>query len=173
MSWFKKKELPELPPLPNEFDESPLEKFPVEKSSIKNELPALPSFPISKMADKISNEALKQAIKEPELKTEDDFEEIDLPPKTKEIPESYKIRNFAVREISKPEPVYVRLDKYQDSLLAFHEIKKKILEIEATIKDIKDIKSKEDLELQEWEEDIRKTKDKIAEIDSFLFQKVE
>lgn len=183
MAWFNKKDkqqgnLPELPPLPDDFQASlpPLE----DRQTIKNELPALPSFPANKVSEKLSNEAVKQIIKEPEFRDDsfkpEDFEEVELPKQiTKEITEDFKPREIRVREVRpspKIEPVYVRIDKYQDSLSSFHDIKRKLMEIEATIKDLKDLKSKEELELQAWEEEVRKTKEKLADIDSALFQKI-
>src|SRR3989338_9648781 len=94
MSWFKKKEakfedkgglgeLPELPPLP-------------EFSANKTELPVLPSFPSSSFGEKMTNEIVKQTIKEPLLEEETE-ESIET-----EIPVKKLTREFDEERIEKP-----------------------------------------------------------------------
>lgn len=185
MSWFNKKDKKELksssdlhglPPLPDDFGE----RFPDSMS--KANLPQLPNFPQSQLSEKISNEAVKQIIKEdlpkfnPQLASKHMVQEIedDLP----EIPDvnNMPLIKPTTREIKsfvKVEPVYVRIDKYQESLINFQEVKRKLLEIENLLKDVKDIKAREDSELDAWEQEIQKAKDKLALIDSTLFQKLE
>lgn len=192
MSWFNKKEektaeMPELPPLPDNFSSDTSFKLPKlpEKPEVKEELPKLPTIPsmpdLSPLQERRSERPINSMIKEKTREIEKipisgDYNFPDQQTITKEIeePEFKMPRIKEVREIksAKLEPVFVRIDKYQESLLGFHEIKKKILEIESLLKDIKEIKSKEELELQSWEEEIRKTKERLAEIDSDLFQKV-
>lgn len=183
MGWFKKKEdkggLPELPPLPDDFGK-PKELNLPNLPSIKDELPPLPTFPSNKIGEKLSQEILKQSIKDSEFKPSDfpplaeEKEEVEIKPRVMEIQETFKPKS-SVREIKpalKIEPVYVRMDKYQESLSAFHEVKKKLMEIENSIKDVRDLKAREEIELQGWEEEVRKAKEKLVDIDSILFQKL-
>lgn len=176
MSWFKKKkeeslELPELPYAP----EPPMIKNDFEE----NEPSPLPSFPNSQTADQLTNVAVKQAINDEESINED--EEMDLPPlpkiMTKEIesqPRERVTREYISRErMGKAEPVYVRLDKYQDSIDTLQEIKKKLLEIENLLAETKELKSKEELELNAWENEIQEAKDKLNAIDRTIFNKLE
>ena len=181
MSWFGKKEKKgvkvisnsELPPFPDEFDQD--KGLP----EIKNELPPLPSFPQSKTSSKLSEEIVKQAIKvskSPEIEEPEESIEASHSPLTQEIDEDIPTPKFqpqeTIRTSQKIEPVYVRIDKYQESLQAFSDIKKKIIEIESVLKEVKELKQKEDSELQEWTDEIQKAKLKLGEIDSALFQKL-
>ena len=183
MGWFKKEkkeakqnfllneppklpELPPLPPLKTKFSDFP-------KIEEKVELPPLPSFPSSSIGDMISRQAVRQAIKE--------TDEIDEKPFTCEIDE--KSEEFAPYEkyfpepsAKKPqspkEPVFVRIDKFKEAMLNFQKIKAKILEIENLLKEIREIKSKEEFELQSWEKEIQDAKNKLNQINNSLFQKL-
>ncbi len=74
--------------------------------------------------------------------------------------------------IEKPKkigPVFVRIDKFENAISSFHEIKKKVVEIESLLKTVKDIRSKEETELSEWEAELQDMKSKIENIDKNLF----
>lgn len=188
MSWLfgKKKEdrmseLPELPPLPS------LPDFP-ESSELphkpREELQPLPSFPSSITGERISNAAVKHAINnEPEFREEEEQHILPEFPReqlTRELDEAkIPAQKILVRETKnrllpeKIEPIYVRIDKYQNSLASFQDIKKRILEIENLLRDIKELKAKEDGELTSWESEIQQTKSKLDSIDKALFGKLE
>ena len=169
--------LPELPPLPN-FDT----KVDFSPKSDKK-LPALPTFPSSITGEKISNQAVKRAVKEYD---EDSFENKTM---TRELEDDDEIipnfnphpnyqnnipqRTMPEKPISRNEPIFIRIDKYQESLANFQEVKTKILEIENMLKEIKEIKTKEEAELQEWEQEIQDAKAKLDRIDKTIFQKLE
>lgn len=171
MAWpFKKNEkeakdslaeLPELPPMP----ELPFLARP------RTELPALPSFPISQAGEKISREAVKDIVldyspeaEEPAFARKPVTKEIEMPG----FKEPAKMPN-----IMKEEPIFIRIDKYNDSLLKFQEVKKKLLEIENMLNNIKEEKAKEDIQLREWESEIQQAKSKLDFIDKNIFQKLE
>lgn len=155
MSLFNRKksaneipELPELPKLP-EFPKSP---------SQEQELPPLPETP-------------EEPIGLPERSI---TQEIDSSEEIPSIPEPrIKIKQFVheSREQS-TEPIFVRIDKYQESKENLQEVKRKILEIESLLRDIKDIKSREDSQLHEWDSDIQEAKAKLDKIDRVMFQKM-
>lgn len=215
MSWFKKKdvkpeenlnELPELPELP------PLTEF----SANKNELPTLPIFPSSPIGEKISNEVVKQTIREPLLEEELPIKtEMPVKKLTREVEEEKpaKTRNIGkmqkqLKEIEQEEPVlypypitrqakeieqeepvsypyssqkqtkniepiFIRIDKYQDAIADLRGAKKAILEIESHLRDVKEIRAREEAELQRWENEIKEAKEKLEEIDAKVFQKLE
>jgi len=197
MAWFKKQEkeakkpikdlseLPELPPSSGGISMYDFSKNP----AIKQELPPLPSFPTSSTGEMISREAVKQAIREePEDRKEFFTSSVKMPPQmTAEIEEesfesnpsfaapSFEPAKIEVKERrpSSKEPVYVRLDKYQEALSNFQEIKDKILEIDSLLKEIKNVRIKEESELQGWEREINEAKSKLNQIDSFLFKRLE
>lgn len=70
------------------------------------------------------------------------------------------------------EPIYIRLDKFQTTTQAFDEIKQKVLEIEKILVKTKEIREKEEKELEEWEHEIQIIKSRIEAIDNTLFKKL-
>jgi len=168
-------ELPELPPLPR------LE----ENITKKPNLPSLPSFPSSPIGEKMTSEAVKHAISEPE-EPEMPMPRIGGPYKkmTREITEremfnlpfqkpAFKPLVREIRPSIKTEPIFIRIDKYQAATAEFQEIKRKMLEIENLLREIKEIKSREDAELEQWEKEIQSAKEKLDFIDKMIFQKLE
>jgi len=167
-------ELPELPPLPD-LEASNL--LPAPRKPVRSELAQLPAFPTSSTGERISNEAVKRAIFNREEAS--DEEEISMPlpmeSRTREI-DTPIFRTSMVREIKpsiKAEPVYVRIDKYQESLSNFQLVKRKLLEIENLLRDIRDIKVREESQLEAWEREIQDAKTKLDSIDKTIFKKLE
>ena len=172
----KKKEdlsLPELPKLPE------LPDFPADKER----LPQLPSFPSSQTGERFSQNAIKEAVTgREEVDTKGYADEsigtrmMQEPPipYTKDIEEGVpkKFRE-AAKLVKKTEPVFIRIDKFEQSLETFEKAKKKIMEIEKMLKDIKKLKEKEEEELSNWERDIQTTKEQIERVDKELFSKIE
>jgi len=187
MSWFSKKEekverkdfprlaeLPELPKLPD-IDED-------------YSLPKLPIFPSNSLGDKFSQNTIKEAVtgkKEDGGVFADEFEDDELPrmqeplkrPMTKErpfskmeVPEEFE---HASKIVKNAEPVFIRIDKFEESLKIFEKAKHQIAEIEKGLKDIKELKEMEEKELSSWENEIKNIKDKIEKINSEIFSKIE
>ena len=198
MGWFNKKEkrsiegvspsLPELPRLPE------LPEIGEEKDNI-NSIPQLPSFPNNSLGDKFSQDTIKEAVtgkKEGEgfFKANDLTEgkkwmmqktlkkqvKKEFPSLKKEILVDKEIKETP-REIkgvmTKAEPVFIRIDKFEDSMQIFEKAKEKILEVEKMLADIKRIKEEEEKELISWENQIQTTKGQIEKIDKELFSKLE
>jgi len=191
MGWFNKNEarrkeeyIPELPELPRLPELSELD--------YRNEpLQQLPSFPSGMTGDKFSRSAIKEAVtgreEDDEERDADEFlEEIRkmpaVPPKrpemqmTRDIEDEGEIpRHFreAARAVQKAEPVFIRVDKYENALAVFEKTKKKIIEIEKMLKDVKALKEKEQKELEEWENEIQAAKAQIERVDKELFSKIE
>ncbi len=180
-------ELPELPPLPENFETEKLAPFkPIRPESQPVSLPSFPSnqFPSSQIGEKITQEAVKQAIHappaaRPKKPINMQFTQKEKP-KTIEI-KSSRFKPFAVEETSsalsapsvRAEPIFVRIDKYERALGDIQDIKKKIIEIESLLRDINEIREKEDADLNKWEAEIHEAKNKLEDIDKAIFNKLE
>lgn len=181
MGWFNKKEekekgiplLPKLPELPKIDDEPDYPSEPLHQ---------LPSFPNNSLGEKFSQNAIKDAItgkKEGEEESiPDDFansrmrmmEEPLKEPLTKEIPEGFR---GTTKKGKKTGPVFIRIDKFEESLQIFEEAKRKISEMEKILKEIKEIKEEEEEELNSWENEVQLIKKQIERVDKELFSKIE
>ena len=190
MAWFgKKKEeigsgenglsLPELPKLPELPD---LERNYGGKRSSLN-LPQLPSYPNNPLGEKMSQNFIKDAVsgeKEEYRFDADEFpdDEETMPKPFKSqvkmaaMPEEDYSRKFSAMRSSKPEPVFVRLDKFEDSLKIFDDARRKISEMESMLKNIRKIKEEEERELKEWEGEVQKIKGEFEKINSELFSRI-
>lgn len=70
------------------------------------------------------------------------------------------------------EPIFIRIDKFQSAQKNFEQIKEKVSKIETVLGKIKDIKSKEEIELKGWTEDVEKIKMRLSEIDADIFDQI-
>jgi len=70
-------------------------------------------------------------------------------------------------------PIYIRLDKFKAGLESFEDIKGKLTEIEDLLVKIREMKEKEERELEEWEREIQVVKARIEQIDNDVFKNVE
>jgi len=186
MGWFTKTEeknktglsIPEFPRLP-ELPEMPrLEEFEEQEK-----LPQLPSFPSNRFGEKFSQNAIKEAVtgrKEVSEEEANEFEEERMMPKPpkdmpmvrdiEEVPRGFRDAARLVRNV---EPVFIRIDKFEQSLEVFGKAKKKIMDIEKMLNDVKRLKDKETEELNNWEKEIQTTKEQIERVDKELFSKIE
>ncbi len=92
-------------------------------------------------------------------------------PSTKSIISSEK-HSTKTSPIKKAEPVFIRIDKFEESIKVFQDIKSQISEIEKLIKNTKEIKSKEEEELLSWEKEIQAIKNQVEKINQDIFSKV-
>ena len=76
------------------------------------------------------------------------------------------------RRISR-EPIFIRLDKFEESLRILKETKEKVAEIEKMLEDIKKIREEESKELEFWEKEMQAIKSRFEKIDNDLFSKIE
>ena len=65
-------------------------------------------------------------------------------------------------------PIYIRLDKFQMTQQALGEIREKIVEVEKVLGKIKEIKEKEERELEEWERELGIMKSRIDGVDNSI-----
>jgi len=195
-------ELPEMPDLPLMNTQATQEKA-VEKKvfqepaksaakpSIRDELPALPAFSNSKTSDKLNQDLIKSSFEtdkkpytqelEPSghfrIEDSDSIREADS--RRKEDLEKFNTSRMHEKLVRLPykedkaEPVFVRIDKFQNALKSFNEIKKQIAAIEDYLGEVKEIKAKEEQELEEWDKEIIEIKSKLDSIDREIFDKLE
>lgn len=192
MGWFgekKKKEnlkissslpeMPKLPELPKIGDDS-------------NRLPRLPSYPPNSLGEKFSQTAIKEAVSGGKESDREVFNVDDSFPENEESmmqkPPVYPIKelspekmrnlqgmntqNFIKTRTKESEPVFVRIDKFEESLEIFEKAKRKITEIERFISEVKRIREKEESELQGWENEMQIIKRQFEKIDRDLFSKL-
>lgn len=192
MGWFKKKEsgvkdnrkmpndipsLPELPRLPEISD----------KKRREEKIPQLPSFPNNSLGKKFSQDSIKEAVTGGKEVMEDlDIEYIAPRGKeirtmssspSKEMKTDYKKERMTLphnqlREL-KQEPVFIRIDKFEESLKIFEDIKNQIAEIDKMLRQTKTLKDEEEKELAAWEQNMREIKSQIEKIDQDIFSKIE
>lgn len=196
MGWLSKKEsedevkLPELPKLPD------LPKLPsLEKENQK--LHPLPTFPSNEFGKTFTQNAIKEAVSgKKEVKDEEgdfDYKRIALenPKKnlTEEIGEKRfpvhtsisassansfqrKAESFVENKVKEKEPVFVRLDRFEESLLSFKKAKEDLDEINSLLKEMRKLKDKEEKELSDWQEKVLEIKSQLEKIDKDVFSKV-
>jgi len=70
------------------------------------------------------------------------------------------------------EPIFVKIDKFQAANENFSKIKEKLKDVESSLANLREIKNKEEQELDEWEQEVQLIKTKIAKIDDSLFKKI-
>ena len=96
-----------------------------------------------------------------------------LDPNAPRIIEMSANQKVDFKTTKKLEPLFIRLDKFESSLEALEEIRSRVMEIEKVLAKTKEIKQKEDQELDEGEKDIQIIKSKLQTIDSSIFKKIE
>jgi hypothetical protein len=89
---------------------------------------------------------------------------------SEEIP--VKFRNAAPR-VKKEESLFIRIDKFQESLDMFEKIRERINSVERMLGNIQKIKEEEEKELIAWERELQTIKQQIEKIDSGIFSKIE
>lgn len=75
--------------------------------------------------------------------------------------------------VKRAEPIYIRLDKFEATIEAFESIRSKIIEIENLLKKTREIRAKEERELEEWEREIEVIKARIDSIDKNIFNRLD
>lgn len=187
MGLFKKKEkkqifegvpsLPELPEIPRIGEEMGYDK----------RIPQLPTFPNNSTGEKFSQSSIKEAVrggkeeggfKVDEFEPEMGMRKIPPPKKrrTKEAPypeEKIKpSRLSSERFVRKEEPIFVRIDKFEEGMKTFEKVRNQISAIEEMLRETKKVKEEEERELQTWEKEIQLIKSQIEKIDKDIFSKI-
>ncbi len=165
MSFFNRNKEAEKKELPEKLSNLPEVRLPELPNSEGNEQPE--SFqPLPKLPENITGNSIGlQAIKSNVGFNQKDARKTIEMDELEEVPEQKQI-------ISEKEPIFIKIDKFKEALAKFSEIKEKISDIDDSIKQIKEIKEKEDRELKEWEQEVQIIKEKVANIDSSLFSRI-
>jgi len=178
MVLFKKREslnVPIVPSLP-EFSSQSKEK----------ELPSLPSG----FDEDVNRNIIKSALADGQaIGGESDFKGIPPPPTVnlgispeheRFLPEKRmplqvtqepilrKVPNY----IDGPDSIFIRIDKFKSAKKELLDIKKSLLEAEAIINKIHEIKVKEDNEVKDINLNLENIKKKIGEVDSLVFNRI-
>jgi len=190
-------ELPELPELPklSDFNDRFKEDEDMEPSMMKtnpkkinppNLIPQLPRFPASSTGDRFSQSTIKEAIGG-EKEVEDEANDFDSYDEEQMMPTSPRKTmkfggkgsyQFMTRKEPKEssessnEPVFVRIDHFEESLKIFEDTKKQVVEIEKLLESTREIKEREEQTLQKWENELQNIKNKIERINRDLFSKI-
>jgi len=152
----------------------------------------LPSFPTSETGQQFTRNSIKSAITgnnyEPEAEElpTTDYKDLTISPPTTKLPQEEPSKIKEIKEIEgqpmidyeveRPksnEPIFIRIDKFEESLKIFDGVKGRLGEIENMLSEVKELKEKEQIELTAWEESIQKLKHQIEKVDSDIFSKIE
>ncbi len=173
----KKVMLPQLPELPRLPELAKVE----EKGLYSQSVNQLPQFPNNSLGEKFSQNTIKEAVAG-EKEGEEDFDADDFegqiqmmqkPPKkqfSQEIPLDFQ---ETPTKTKRAEPVFIRLDKFEESMHLFQKAKKQISEIETMLNNIKKLKDEEEKELEFWEKEMQSIKTQIEKVDRDIFSKIE
>jgi len=174
----EKRNLPELPTFPNsnngnkinqEMVKSAVTDTPEEKEETSG-LPELPTTQVQ-VPGQTSVPGKPEGIQKSEFPRPHAIPkkttvELDSPPK-QAIPQPPQNKQ------TKPdEPIFVRLDKYQDAKKSFNEVRNKVLEVENILTKLNENKEREETEIRMWTEKVSNIKSRLAEVDSKIFEKV-
>jgi len=178
-----KKREPEIPTLPK------LPKLPDLSEWEERDISALPSFPSNNIGKKFSQNSIKDAVsgeKEDDNFYADEFPDSEMrmmqePPRKplaeeveEEIDEEFP--EIPIKSASKfrqeAEPVFVRIDKFEEGLRTFEAIKSQISEIEKILAETRGIKEKEEIELRSWENELKRMGGEIEKIGRDIFSKI-
>ncbi len=170
--------IPRLPSLPDisAYDELPeLPQLPPQNFQKKFEAQPLPSFPKNQFGDSLGIQAIKSSINSENMGSfsSSDRRAIEFPEKSilsnQDVQETLNQSSFSS---SGKEPVFVKLDRFQESVRKFHEIKEKVGKMEETLRDIRMTREKEENEMKNWETEVQLIKEKVKIIESSLFRKI-
>jgi len=179
--------LPELPKLPD------FPQLDMGRNEASESFPQLPSYPSNSFGEKFSQNVIKDAVSG-EKEGEEEFEADEFlkvynkgmmqKPLTREIsgsefkrlgrlsgeiPEEFRISAKQIKE----EPIFIRIDKFEESLQIFDKIKDRIMEMEKMLKDTERLKEEEEKEIELWEKEIQTIKEDMEKIDKDIFSKIE
>lgn len=176
MALFRKKENLDIPTIPS------LPEFPSEPK--ERELPALPKG----FNEDINRNIIKSAIGDDfESKDDSSIGEGSIPsppepdleherflPREKIIPPimESEVKRVENNTMEGPDSIFVRIDKFKAAKKELAGIKKNLLETEAIINKIREIKVKEDSEVNEINLNLDNIKRKINDVDSLVFDKI-
>lgn len=169
--------LPALPRLPD---------FP---DMVDDGVRQLPSFPSNSIGKKFSQDSIKDAVSGGKNEGDegfyaDEFSQRDRMmqdhfkgPATEELEETFPVTGSKEKAKTgifrqEAEPVFVRIDRFEEGLKLFENVKLQISDIERMVADTKRLKEKEEAEIHAWEDELKRMKEEIEKIGATIFSKV-
>jgi|GEM_PF-2401630 chromosome segregation ATPase len=174
MQLFKKKkedsgklfELPELPGFPEMRE---IKEALKPKEEAIPPLPALPQYPVQ-----------AQQLQRPDIKKTEEIGSASAPLTREIMPVQMSRPSYPMQEENEEqargkqrEPIFVKIDKFNDALNNFEAIKQKISEIDSLLKKVKETRTKEQEEIDSWEREVEEIMSKVNNIDQKLFNKLD
>jgi hypothetical protein len=132
-------------------------------------------MPVRQMAydeGEIMTKSIKSNVREEEPAAYEENFSL-MPARSREISSSkmgYRERTSGAK---KTEPVFVRLDKFEEGMNLFDDIKAQIADMEHLIRNTHEIKQKEEEELNSWQNQLQEVKRQIEKVDKDIFSKIE
>ena len=184
MGWFskkdKKEDLKNFSSLPKIQGVPKLPELPKMENDLEN-LPKLPSYPSDPLGKKFSDGAIKNIVSGEEIGDEEVFDTDESFPDNEGMPMQKPLmrltkeidsENFSTQRTNEAGPVFVRIDKFEESLEIFEKARKKLEDIEKFLNEIKQIREREESELRDWENEMRMIKSQFEIINKSLFSKI-
>lgn len=171
------KTLPKLPEHPvniidNEFSKNTLKKA---TSGEKEEMFGADEFVREQM---MPEQEIKQSRLEFPYKMERPSKDLEL--KSWQEPSDFAREKLFINSERGREPktkksgqVFIKIDKFEESLKIFELTKNKIIEMEKMLEDIKKLKEKEERELSYWMAEIQTIKNQTEKVERDIFSKLE
>lgn len=145
-----------------------------ERSSLPlPEFPKLPTetnFPFydEQLNDKKENYMSKQDFNIP--KESFSFEESPKEKEDVDFSEFASRRSPVVIEKRDDKPLFIKIDKYKESVKTMDSIKVKLEEAQELIKNLTKLREQEEKELQEWQSSLDDVRQKLMKVDKNLFE---
>ena len=95
---------------------------------------------------------------------EDKFEERKISMPIPEFPRMEEEHRYEKK------PLFIKVDKYEDDIAILNSIKQRLEDASSIINELRQIRRNEDVQLDEWSENVRSIKEKLLNIDSMLFE---
>ena len=98
---------------------------------------------------------------------------MEFPYRIEKPSKKFELRNWQEPKVKKSGQVFVKIDKFEESLKIFELTKNKIVEMEKMLEDIKELKEKEEKELDYWMAEIQTIKNQTEKVERDIFSKLE
>ena len=97
----------------------------------------------------------------------------EFPYKMEKPLKNLELRGWQEPKTKKTGEVFIKIDKFEESLKIFEMTKDKIVEMEKMLEDIKELKEKEEKELSYWMSEIQTIKNQTEKVERDIFSKLE
>ena len=168
----RKNFLPSFPPskIGDKFNQSTIRDAVIDNNEENEYIPALPNQ--MKRYSREDNMSMRvpmsKPIKSQFTKRDDKSRTLEMSEFSRQIPNQM----MDIDRVRRAEPLFIRLDTFESALSSFNEIKLRTHEIETLVRNIKEVKIKEEKELNEWEREIQTIKTRLEQIDKEIFEKI-